>query len=404
VVRRRPPAGEPEPDRDDLHPEGLTLEEAICLLVRNNLDLRARFSDISQADSDVLTASLRANPILYADAQQVPYGSYSGGATGGPTQFDVNIVHPLDLSRKRQARTRAAVLTRQVVEALYRDAVRLAIDNLYGAYVDALSAQQQYDRATGLLSDDALSGVPIEEPTQGLRDTQRRLALLVNLPVAEVSRRQLRGRLAFPSDEEHLPAVPWSVEAALGNRPDLAAQRLAVCVADANVKAVLANRLDDLLLLYQPFTAKSGTPFGQPNGFAWAVGLTVPLPLYNRQQGNLMKARQIADQARTRLVAAEQAVASEVQGAYLEHEAAHAAWVRTLKDFKDFKTRKAHLARGLDVDDELRARLQALEEQFNDLLDDAYYDKLNKCYASIIRHRMSQLRLNTVVAVRVVEP
>jgi cobalt-zinc-cadmium efflux system outer membrane protein len=353
----------------------------------------------------VLTASLRTNPIVYADAQLIPYGSYSPGVTGGPTQFDINVVHPLDLSGKRRARTRAALANRLLVEAAYRDAVRLAIDNLYEAYVDALSAQQQYDRALGRLVD-VLSGVPMEEPVQALQETQRRLALLTNLPLTEVSSRQLKGRLSFPRDEENIPPVACLVEIALCNRPDLAAQRLAVRVADLNVEAVLASRFDDVLLLYQPFTGKAGAPFGQPNGVAWAIGMTVPLPIYNRQQGNLMKARQIAEQSRIRLAAAEQAVASEVQGAYLEHEAAHLAWTRTLKEFTDPKVtlRKAHVAGGLDVDDKLRSRLQEIENQFNDLLDDSTYDKLNKCYAAIIRHRKGQLRLNTVTAACIVPP
>ena len=46
--------------------------------------------------ADVLTASLRANPIFYADSQLVPYGSDSVEAPDGPTQYDVNISHPLD--------------------------------------------------------------------------------------------------------------------------------------------------------------------------------------------------------------------------------------------------------------------------------------------------------------------
>ncbi len=400
----RPPrsaAPEPKPDEDTDHPQGISLEEAVGRMIHNNLDLRARFSDISQAESDVLTASLRTNPIVYADAQQVPFGSYSSQVVGGPSQFDINVVYPLDLSHKRQARMRAAVVARQFVEASYKDAVRLAKDNLYGAYVDALSAQQQYERAIGKLTD-VLSAVPIDEPAQGLWDAQRKLVLLINLPSTEVARRQLKGRLAIPSDEENLPSVfesvrvPWRID------------RTSPPSAWPSASPMRMSRrcwpIDSMTCFcsYQPFTLRSGAPFDQKNNLAWAIGMTVPLPIYYRQQGNLLKARQIAEQARIRLAAMKQAVASEVQGAYLEHESAHLAWTRTLKDFQDFELEPEKLSRVLNLDDSLRKNVEALEKQFKELRDDSLIDKLNKCYAAIIRHRKSQLRINTVTGTMLV--
>ncbi len=84
--------------------DGLTLDGAIERYVRENLDLRARFMEIPQAEADILTASLRSNPVFYADSQLVPYGQYSNARPGGQTQYDVNISYPLDLTHKRRAR------------------------------------------------------------------------------------------------------------------------------------------------------------------------------------------------------------------------------------------------------------------------------------------------------------
>ena len=72
-------------------PDGLTLDQAIDRLIHENLDLRAKAFEIPQARADVLTASLRANPIFYADTQLVPYGQYTRDRPGGQTQYDVNI-------------------------------------------------------------------------------------------------------------------------------------------------------------------------------------------------------------------------------------------------------------------------------------------------------------------------
>ena len=105
----------------------------------------------------MLTASLRANPIFYADAQLIPYGRFSERRPGGATQYDVNISHPVDFSGKRRARTNYATRAMKVTEAQYQDAVRIEINNLYTAYLDILSARQtsRYAKA----SSDGLAGL-----------------------------------------------------------------------------------------------------------------------------------------------------------------------------------------------------------------------------------------------------
>ena len=129
---------------------GLTLDAALERLVNENLDLRAMAHEIPKARADILTASLRNNPIFYADSQLIPYGGYSKQRSGGPTQYDVNISYPLDVSHKRQARTGVACQARLVLEAQYQDAVREKIGALYNVYVDILGAREtvRYARAS----------------------------------------------------------------------------------------------------------------------------------------------------------------------------------------------------------------------------------------------------------------
>ncbi len=129
-------------EEDEGPANGLTLDQAIELLVQGNLDLRAKLLEIPQARADVLTASLRANPIFYADSQLVPYGTNSVQKPDGPTQYDINVSHPIDYSHKRQARMAYAARALKVLEAQYQNEVRLAIGNLYGAFVDVLAARE----------------------------------------------------------------------------------------------------------------------------------------------------------------------------------------------------------------------------------------------------------------------
>jgi cobalt-zinc-cadmium efflux system outer membrane protein len=152
-VAEAPPYGAlalPETAQDDGPPDGLTLDAAISRLVAENLDLRTLYHEIPKSRADQLTASLRANPIFYADGQLVPYGSYSDRNPGGPIQYDVNISYPLDVSHKRRARMAVACQVERVLEAQFQDAVRQKIDALYTTFVNILAAREslRYARAS----------------------------------------------------------------------------------------------------------------------------------------------------------------------------------------------------------------------------------------------------------------
>src|SRR5262249_43015318 len=135
-------------------PDGLTLDAAIDRLLRSNLALQALRWQLPQYRADVLSARLRANPILFADGQLVPYRGYNKDRPAGPAQYDATVSHPIAYSCKRRARAAAAERVVSVQEAQYQDAVRVQIDNLYTAFVDVLAAREtlRYARAsvTGL--------------------------------------------------------------------------------------------------------------------------------------------------------------------------------------------------------------------------------------------------------------
>lgn len=377
-------------------PGGLTLEEAANLMVRRNLDLQALHTEIAQADSDIVTAGLRANPVVFIDAQQVPYGSFSPKRTGIPIQYDANIVHPFDLSGKRRARKATASLAKRVVAARYLDAVRRQMDNLHRSFVDALAAQENARIAASKnFGRDIVVRVPEENPKLVLSDAQRTLAVLLNLPVAELARRGLRGRLEFRrSDEPVAPPPAELVRSALIHRPDLAALRFNVVRADSDIVLAKANRFEDVLALYQPYTFHDGRTGDFKNSVAWAAGLTVPIPLYNREQGNIQKARQIAVQARIQLASYEKTVSADVLDAIEEHEAAHALVDHAAAEVAEMKgTDKIKLDDRYRNDETVRRMLSALEK----LQDESYVEKLRRHGDAIVRHRKSMLRLNTVV-------
>jgi outer membrane protein, heavy metal efflux system len=411
------PAG-PE---DEGPPDGLTLDAAIELMLQRNLELRSRFYEIPQAQADVLTASLRANPILYADSQLIPYGQYSRERPGGPLQYDLNITHPLDLNNKRRARTAVAVQARKVLEAQYQDAVRLWINNLYTAYLDVIAAREsaRYARVSVKGFDEVLSvtrelyrlskatradvervevqrdiaEVGLADEQERLRRSKRALAALLFLPPAAAESIELRGSLADSAPPP--PPAPDLIRNALEARPDLMSYRLGILRAEADVRLARANRLSDVYMLYQPYTFQNNAPFGAKSATSWAVGMTVPLPVYNRNQGVIERARLNVTQTQIELAALQRQVMAEVEQAEREYAVTRAAVERFKGGLLKKAERMLEDSRRLfeagetpDVVTYLNAR-----RDYNDVVRQ-YVDLL-------VRHRRSMLGLNTAVGQRI---
>lgn len=410
----------PEADEPEGPADGLTLDAAIERLVHENLDLRAKAVNIPLARADVLTASLRGNPILYADAQLVPYGRYDRARTGGPTQYDVNVAQPFDLSGKRRARTMVAERTVTVLEAQYQDAVRLQIANLYTAFIDALAAREtiRYAEASAAGIDRVLEMtrtlhrtanatradvdrvetlrqaaiLNLDEAHVVQRRTRRVLATLLNLPPAESESLDVRGRLADDGPEP--PANEDLVLLGLQNRPDLAAYRLGLGIADADVRLARANRFGDIYVLYQPYTFQNLQPFGMKSATSWALGVTVPVPLYHRNQGGIERAQLNVDQSHLELAAWEQRIVSEVTEAAREYVTSRAA-VRLFED--------GGLAAARSMkDDTLRLYTGGELDALAFLNAQRDYNSLVRRYRdTLLRHRRSMLALNTAVGLRI---
>ena len=406
-------------DEDPGPRDGLTLDDALERLVRENLDLRSRFMEIPQARADILTASLYANPLVFFDSQLVPYGNYSDQRPGGPTQYDLNISHPLDLSGKRRARVKVATAAEKVIEAQYQDAVRLEIANLYEAYLGVLLAREsiRFSRAAltgldavletirdrreheiatqadvdGVLVQRELAAASLLDAEQTHRSAKVRLGVLLGIPAREAERIEIRGSLKVEAPPPPLGAS--LTDLALRCRPDLSAYRLGLRRSRADVDLAMANRFADVYVLYQPFTYQDNSPFGAESATSWAAGVTIPVPLYNRNQGNIRRARLNVDQSKTELAAQELRAIAEVSHAEKEYLTARASverMERTIRPAADRVLQTAEV-RWKSGEKDILFYLAALRD----------YNAFARQYlGEWLRYRRSMLRINTVVGQR----
>ncbi len=410
----------PSGPQSDGPPDGLTIDQALDQYVHENLELRSQYLEIPQARADVLTASLRANPILYADSQLIPYGSFSPRRPAGPTQYDLNISHPIDFSHKRQARTIFAESSLRVMENQYQDVVRLGLNNVYLAYVDVLAARQtaRYSQVTVEGLDKLLKAMQamkkeaghtsadvdetlymLDIAAAGLLDAEenfhranRILAELLNIPPEQAEGLKVQGTLEDigppPPPDETL------IRLALDSRPDVAAYRLGVQAAEAGLKLQLANRFQDAYLLFQPFTYQNNAPYGKESLPSWAIGMTLPLPVYNRNQGNIERARINIYQSQVQLASLERRVITQVQQAVNEYRVS-GNLVRLLRTQVDPVLKRAVQARS-----RLFEEGEASVFTFFDA-ERKYNDHVKSYLDSAVRHRKAMLQLNTAVGQRI---
>jgi cobalt-zinc-cadmium efflux system outer membrane protein len=407
---------------DDGPPEGLTLEHAIDIALQRSLDLRQKFFEIPMARADILQASLRANPVFYQDGQLLQYKGepFSRARPGGPQQFDTNITYPLDVSGKRLARTVVAGRAVKVLEALYQDAVRQRIDDVFGAYVQALNARQTMRYAEKsvkgfqdltaqtrrLFESGGLNRVDYDRVRIQLRTTElglvdaraayrkARLDLgsFLNLTIDEATAMELRGSIQVEAPPP--PPIPDLVKIALDERPDILSLRLGVSRAQADVKLAKANAFSDVYVLWQPYTFQDNSPYGLKSATSWALGVTVPLPIYNRNQGGIARAKFNVGQSQLQLDDLERQARIDIEEAVQEYEIS-----RRLVDALHDEVIPEAKVMLLETDKLRRAGDKSISEYIAVQLE--FNDKVKQYLDTAIRYRRSMLSINTVVGKRV---
>ncbi len=400
--------------------DGLTLEQAIAGVIEANPDLAVKFQELPKAEADVLTAGLWGNPLVFASADGVPYGRYTPQRPGSNT-YGVTVVQPFDVNGKLRARTRLAETARNVLQAQYQDAVRIELENLHIAWVDALNARTsvQYLKASldgyaALLAtiEDRVSKqaapesdldaaviqqetaiVAYEEAVTRHRQAKRRLAVLLGVPSAQADGIELRGTIRDLAPPP--PPAEELVRMALHQRPDVVANRLGVRSAAANVEVQRRERFPDVFALYTPYAFDANNSGeGLQGATSWGAGVFATVPLFNQNQGNIRRAERNVHQTKLEVSGLERQAAAEVEGAALEYASSKAAVGRF---DRVILPRAKHLR-----DDKYRLFTSGEEGLVTYLDAQREYNETIRRYRDVlIRHRRSMLALNTAVGLRV---
>ncbi|MDQ2901202.1 MAG: TolC family protein, partial [Acidobacteriota bacterium] len=281
----------------------------------------------------------------------------SNAGSGG---YSVSYTQPFELGGKRARRVRVAEVAIEIARAQIADAERLAIAQIRTLYGEAISAAARLGllERTADLSQQMLKIMLVQRKAGDASRLDETL-LRANSNQVEAQRIQAEAQLAgYILQIENLIGQPagsafllrgaaepaplnlteeQAMTVALRSRPDLKAARLREELAEAGVDLAKSQIVptiggfvrfgqDKLVLEDLP---RPGTRYIE-NDRTVSFGVSIPLPLFNRQQGAIAESVSRRTQARAQRESAELTVRRDVAVAYRNYESAK----RTIEVFR----------------------------------------------------------------------
>ena len=315
-------------------PASITLDEAIQMALQHNHNLLAARTTIQQSEAEETTANLRPNPSLFADWEYLPLNRSGQNAQylHDSTEGDLGLSYLIERGKKRQHRLQAAkditAQTRSLVTDNERGLtfntaslfvnVQLAESTLELADKDLKSFQKTVDLSQlrydkGAISEDDYLKIKLQLLQFEADYQQAELAKVQALS----DLRQLLGYesvspdydVAGPFDYQPLKGNLEDFQLkALQNRPDLRAAQQGVTAATSQYELQRAIGKQDVTV--------QGN-YSHVNGInAASFYGSIPLPIFNRNQGEIARTRFAITQAQEQEKATNGQALTDVRDAY----------------------------------------------------------------------------------------
>ncbi len=411
-------------DLPNKNEESLTIEQAVAEGLKSNLDILAAKFGIPLAEADEITAGLWNNPSVLFDTVFQPFGgNWNQTTAGGPREYDFVFSYPLDLSGKRSKAEKSAHEAVSIAKATFEDALRLKIQDIRLAYIDVISQEHQlslFQEKEGTLKN-------LVSMTENRVGRNGRLPLLLmraqlawdqaklDSRQREISLRaamiQLSTLLGRNSIDGHLnvktklkdfklievPAKENLIKQALEVRSDLKALKLTLSKSELDTELAVAQKWDNFNLTaglshQGPNDANPGDPNSlvQGGAYSWSAGVTIPLPLFNRNQGNIQKAQLTKGQTEKQIDSKVLVIHQEVEGLFDQLKLGRGL-------IEDYENRQLKRARA--VRDAQQKQFGTGNSALLDYLDavSAYQSTVSAYYDAVAEYQRNLARLSASV-------
>jgi len=301
----------------------LSLQSAIDLALDAHPEIAAARSDVDTNEGLSLQAGARPNPEISALMEDTRSNTRV-------TTFQIN--QPIELGGKREARIEAASKGKTVAEADLASRRAEIRATVITAFFDVLIAQERLGLAQSLAdlshsaSDAAKRRVlagkvsPVEETKAKVAEANVRIELAQAESALAMARKRLAALWGNPlpqfervlGDAGSMPPLPVlaDLQGRLTNAPLIQRARAEVERRQALVDLEKTRSVPDL-------TVSLGARRNEELGLNQAVlGVSIPLPVFDRNQGNQLAALKQTDKARNELMVTEFRLSSELAQAH----------------------------------------------------------------------------------------
>jgi len=331
---------EPEvgpPNRVRTLGETVTLERALSWALEASPDLAAGSWEVRMADARVLQAGLRPNPELEIEVED--FGGHGERREFGEAAITPMLSQRLELGGKRSRRMRLAALERDMARWHYESMNLQLRAEVTKAFVDVLAAQESValaeelaglsERTYGAVSERVRAGrvSPLEETKAEVVLATSRIRLEHAKSDLRVARRRLAATWGSTSADfrgvegefDRLVPIPprEAFVSRISGNPDIARWDAATERWRAAVNVEKAGRVPDL-------TVHGGLRrYNDTDDHAYVMGISLPIPLFDRNQGGVLESERGLEKAVEERRAAEVRVRAELWESYEALSAAH---------------------------------------------------------------------------------
>lgn len=330
LAAQQPPRGEPVPNV-------LTPHQAVELALARNPNVAAARNTIEMAEGEAVNARLHPNPALTVDTENYPYFSPNAGPFFSNQQITARFDYEIQTKDRLRLRTEAARGAVRREEASFDDAVRLLRLSVQAAYYRALLAHSNLQLAESILeqtdqvislnrtrfeqgeiSELELTRIEVErlrfadDVFQARLELRNSKAELLALLYAE----DLGADVQLVGDLSTIPALDIRPDAApsemyriaSSERPDLRA-------AITEMERASAQNRFQRAISSPNVTVGGGYQRSGPN-HSLVVGVTVPLQIFDRNQGGILTSEAEIRRAQNLAAAVRNRIELEIRQAY----------------------------------------------------------------------------------------
>lgn len=285
----------------------LTIDAAIKQFLEHNYDLQIARHTAQKSHADLITAKERPNPVLLSSYEFMDLNNhFNATARGSDSQLTLLLTHPLETAGKRDRRIDVAMHTILLSNLIYDETVREQLIALIDAYYAVLNDQVNFanaqENSQAYLNIVTIAKTKMDNGFLSLMDYQK-----ISLQQVDYIREIENSRLALVQDRETLTsllALPSSDITATApinplimipsidelltktaERPDCKAAKQNLAVADASLNLEKANGVPNVSIGAE---YASFGPYYEPLA---GVNISMPLPIYDRNEGDIEKAR-----------------------------------------------------------------------------------------------------------------